>query len=164
MRPRPIIGSWFAGAVIWKKLEDGELALLLQTSKTTLPEYAGQGDQTKFPGGGNEPEDADFFATLKRELLGETGLSFKVDIEPMIIHRVSRRHQHDANKLHLQVFYVFPDDTLVGHMRTEEIIDGTSVLSPPEWVRVRDIFRQGVLYRTHATALRKVIEHLAITG
>ncbi len=129
-----------------------------------MPEYAGQKDQVKFPGGGNKSGEVDFFSTLKRELTEETGLSFKADVEPRIIHRVSRRNDQDKTKLHLQVFYFVPFESLQGTLRTEEIVDGTSVLSAPFWVSVNDIRRSGFLYWTHYIAMQKTMNYIIIAG
>lgn len=146
---------WFGGSVIYK-WENGNLDLLVQTSRSKDKRFSHIPPQVKFPGGTNvgHPEEDGPLATAVREGLEETGLKM---VQPKIL--CSLREGQNGIK---RWFYLCAIEDCQGVLRQQEIVDGTDILSSPYWVPVGLLSR--MLYRTHMGALRRVIRYFGLVG
>ena len=140
------LNSWNSIAIIWK-LEDGFIYVLLQPyvmTKTKHPWQKLSGKiKRKFPGGRSvdHPEDKDFLATLRREILEELDLTL---VDDSAATEVDDWITGD----HLLKSYLIPFDSLNGTIRQDDREDTKSRLLRPEWVRLVDVTEK-TLIKSH---------------
>lgn len=136
--------AW-VGAVIYK-IEKGELFFLVQDSQSLDEKYAGNGIQTKFPGGSNDDhsDEKETLVTLRRELEEETWLHLKAESEPRIIYGPNPEEKYP------RIFYLLSIEAFEGELRDSDIIDGEDLLHPPRWVKAEDLENdRSLLFETH---------------
>lgn len=139
------IPAW-VGAIAYRQVGE-DCLVLLQYSRSINPRFKRQDGQWKFPGGGPEDGDGDSLGTLSREFPAETYLRVKdgVDIGRPIYDQIQRSVQY--------IVYAIEWDSLVGNIRTEDIVDGDSLLGELKWFTLAEAER--VIYGTHLPALRR---------
>lgn len=145
--------DWHVFAIIWKE-EAGVVSLLLQDSRSINPRYAGYPPQTKFPGGGEKEGDISRFRALKREIEEETYLDLKEEDSVELVYEEATGDP--------KAFYLVNINSLTGQLRTETILDGTDLLSPPRFEPITRVGR--MLYPTHQRAFLKVLQHFGLIG
>ena len=146
----------FAAIVACRKIE-GHWEVLLQDSETTISKFRWQGKQTKFPGGRGEITDSGFLGIARREFQQETGYKINDGVNPKVVYDVIDGNQHK------KFFIVFVEE-ITGELRVAVILDGTSRLFPPYWVRVNEAGLERKIYKTHRPAFRTTRRHLNLMG
>ena len=138
--------TWNSIAIIWK-WDDKAIHVLLQPyvmTKTKHPWQKLSGEiKRKFPGGRSEdhPEDENFLATLKREILEELGLTLVDDSSAIEVDDLITND-------HWLKSYLIQFDSFSGTIRKDEKLDTKSRLFAPEWVRLSDIQKK-TLIKSH---------------
>jgi 8-oxo-dGTP pyrophosphatase MutT (NUDIX family) len=131
-------GCFVGAAIIDLYQKDGiPRCLVIPSAWVKRPDKA---PDIKLPGGMHKVDDKDFEATLRREILAETGLRVRLGarLPPPLSYKLEEQWKY---------LFLLSRRQCKGSLRRGEISDGDSVLGEPRWVTCEELERD--LFRTH---------------
>ncbi len=149
--PPKRIWSYFAAGMIWRPESNFGSEFLVQRSKSLRQKTGNNSVVVKFPGGMNLSAFGEFDPkkTVQRELLEETFLLWNLhaglEVKPFV-----------SKDGHQKFFFPIPWNDVDGEMRTTEIVDGDTLIYPPEWMSAEKVWE--LIYHTHRPALEYMLE------